>query len=226
MRRVIPPTHTSEITIGYGMTETSPISFQSSTNDDISRRVSTVGRIQPHAECRVVDENGNTLPIGQKGELVTRGYLVMKGYWNDPERTADAIRDGWMYTGDLATIDAEGYCKIVGRSKDMLIRGGENVYPVEVEEFLSTHPDVAQVQVFGLPDPKMGEEVAAWVIARPGSNLTGESLREWCRGKIAHYKIPRHVRLVSEFPLTATGKAQKFKMQEAMMAELGLSPAA
>jgi fatty-acyl-CoA synthase len=226
MRRVIAQMHCKEITIGYGMTETSPISFQSSTDDDVPRRVSTVGRIQPHAECRVVDENGNTLPIGQKGELVTRGYLVMKGYWNDPERTADAIRDGWMYTGDLATIDAEGYCKIVGRSKDMLIRGGENVYPVEVEEFLSTHPDVAQVQVFGLPDPKMGEEVAAWVIAKPGSSLTGEALREWCKGKVAHYKIPRHVRLVSEFPLTATGKAQKFKMQEAMIAELGLSPAA
>ncbi len=226
MRRVIDEMHCREITIGYGMTETSPISFQSSTDDDVSRRVSTVGRIQPHAECRVVDENGNTLPIGQKGELVTRGYLVMKGYWNDSERTAEAIRDGWMYTGDLATIDAEGYCKIVGRSKDMLIRGGENVYPVEVEEFLASHPDIAQVQVFGLPDPKMGEEVAAWVIVRPGSGLTGEALREWCRGKIAHYKIPRHVRIVDEFPLTATGKAQKFKMQEAMIAELGLTPAA
>jgi fatty-acyl-CoA synthase len=223
MRRVIAEMHCSQITIGYGMTETSPISFQSSVDDDVDRRVSTVGRIQPHAECRVVDEKGNTVPIGQKGELVTRGYLVMKGYWQDPVRTAESIRDGWMYTGDLATIDAEGYCRIIGRSKDMLIRGGENVYPVEVEEFLATHPDVSQVQVFGLPDPRMGEEVAAWVIARPGSNLSGEALREWCRGKVAHYKIPRHVRIVAEFPLTATGKAQKFKMQETMIKELGLT---
>ena len=223
MRRVIDEMHCSQITIGYGMTETSPISFQSSVDDDVDRRVSTVGRIQPHAECRVVDEKGNTVPIGQKGELVTRGYLVMKGYWQDPVRTAESIRDGWMYTGDLATIDAEGYCRIIGRSKDMLIRGGENVYPVEVEEFLATHPDVSLVQVFGLPDPRMGEEVAAWVIARPGSNLSGEALREWCRGKVAHYKIPRHVRIVAEFPLTATGKAQKFKMQETMIKELGLT---
>ena len=153
---------------------------------------------------------------------MTRGYLVMKGYWGDPERTAEAIRGGWMHTGDLATIDAQGYARIVGRIKDMLIRGGENVYPAEVEEFLGTHPAIAQAQVFGIPDPKMGEEVAAWVILRPGAQLGAEELRDWCRGKIAHFKIPRHVRFVAEMPLTATGKPQKFRMQEAMMAELGI----
>ena len=222
MRRVMTEMHCREITIGYGMTETSPISFQTAVDDPVAERVSTVGRIQPHAECRVIDAEGRTLPVGAKGELVTRGYLVMKGYWGDPERTAEAIRDGWMHTGDLATIDAQGYARIVGRIKDMLIRGGENVYPAEVEEFLSTHPDVAQAQVFGVPDPKMGEEVAAWIILRPGATLTPEGLREWCRGKIAHFKIPRHVRFVAAMPLTATGKPQKFRMQEAMMAELGI----
>ena len=222
MRRVMTEMHCREITIGYGMTETSPISFQTAVDDPVAERVSTVGRIQPHTECRVIDPEGRTLPVGAKGELVTRGYLVMKGYWGDPERTAESIRDGWMHTGDLATIDAQGYARIVGRIKDMLIRGGENVYPAEVEEFLSTHPDVAQAQVFGLPDPKMGEEVAAWIILRPGATLTPEGLREWCRGKIAHYKIPRHVRFVDAMPLTATGKPQKFRMQEAMMAELGI----
>jgi fatty-acyl-CoA synthase len=222
MRRVMTEMHCHEITIGYGMTETSPISFQTAVDDPVAERVSTVGRIQPHTECRVIDPEGRTLPVGAKGELVTRGYLVMKGYWGDPERTAEAIRDGWMHTGDLATIDAQGYARIVGRIKDMLIRGGENVYPAEVEEFLSTHPDVAQAQVFGVPDPKMGEEVAAWIILRPGAMLTPEGLREWCRGKIAHFKIPRHVRFVDAMPLTATGKPQKFRMQDAMMAELGI----
>jgi fatty-acyl-CoA synthase len=222
MRRVMTEMHCREITIGYGMTETSPISFQTAVDDPVAERVSTVGRIQPHAECRVVDPEGRTLPVGAKGELVTRGYLVMKGYWGDPERTAEAIRGGWMHTGDLATIDAQGYARIVGRIKDMLIRGGENVYPAEVEEFLGTHPAIAQAQVFGIPDPKMGEEVAAWVILRPGAQLGAEELRDWCRGKIAHFKIPRHVRFVAEMPLTATGKPQKFRMQEAMMAELGI----
>ncbi len=223
MRRVMEQMHVREITIAYGMTETSPISFQSSTEDPVSARVSTVGRIQPHVECRVADEAGRTLPIGARGELLTRGYLVMKGYWGDPERTTESIRDGWMHSGDIATIDAEGYCRIVGRIKDMLIRGGENVYPVEVEDFLSTHPDVQQAQVFGLPDPKLGEEVAAWIILRPGAALTAAGLQEWCRGRVAHYKIPRHIRIVTEMPLTATGKPQKFKMQEAMMAKLGLT---
>ncbi len=223
MHRVMERMHCRQITIGYGMTETSPISFQSAVDDPMDRRVSTVGRIQPHVECKVVDGEGRTLPVGQQGELLTRGYLVMKGYWNDPARTAEAIKGGWMQTGDLATIDAEGYCRITGRSKDMLIRGGENVYPAEIEEFLATHPDISQAQVFGLPDPKFGEEVAVWIILRPGAVMSEDGLRDWCRGKIAHYKVPRYVRFVAEMPMTVTGKPQKFVMRDQMMAELGLS---
>ncbi len=216
MRKVMDRMHLSEITIAYGMTETSPVSFQSAVDDPVARRVSTVGRIQPHVECKVVGEDGKTLPVGEKGELWTRGYLVMKGYWGDPERTAESIEDGWMKTGDLAVIDEEGYCRIDGRIKDMLIRGGENVYPVEVENFLMTHPDIQQAQVFGVPDERLGEEVAAWIILRPGAKLEAEALRAWCKGKIAGYKIPRHIRFVAEYPLTATGKPQKFRMQEEM----------
>jgi fatty-acyl-CoA synthase len=182
-----------------------------------------VGRIQPHVECRVVDDAGRTLPVGKKGQLLIRGYLVMKGYWNDPEFTADAIHDNWMHTGDLATIDAEGYCQITGRAGDMLIRGGENVYPAEVEDLLLTHPDIAQVQVFGLPDARLGEEVAAWIILRPNTALTAATLQEWCREKIARFKVPRHIRFAGDMPVTATGKPQKFKMQEAMCAELGIA---
>lgn len=224
MRRVIERMHCKQITIAYGMTETSPVSFQSAVDDPVERRVSTVGRIQPHAECKVVGRDGRTLPVGQQGELLTRGYLVMKGYWNDPDRTAETVRRGWMHTGDLATIDTDGYCRITGRSKDMLIRGGENVYPGEIEEFLATHPDIAQAQVFGLPDPKYGEEVAVWVILRPGATMTPEALRDWCRGQIAHYKVPRHVRFVADIPMTVTGKPQKFVMRDKMMAELGVKP--
>ena len=223
MRRVMERMHLHQITIGYGMTETSPISFQSAVDDPLDRRVSTVGRIQPHAECKVVGPDGRTLPVGQQGELLTRGYLVMKGYWNDPERTAESIQRGWMHTGDLATIDAEGYCRITGRSKDMLIRGGENVYPAEVEEFLTTHPDISQAQVFGLPDVKYGEEVATWIILRPGASMTEDALRDWCRGKIAHYKVPRYIRFVTDMPMTVTGKPQKFIMRDKMMADLGLT---
>ncbi|MDQ2088951.1 AMP-binding protein [Marimonas arenosa] len=223
MRRVMQRMNCRQITIGYGMTETSPISFQSAVDDPVERRVSTVGRIQPHAECKVVDGKGRTLPVGQKGELLTRGYLVMKGYWDDPQRTAEAIRSGWMHTGDLATIDTEGYCRITGRLKDMLIRGGENVYPAEIEEFLVGHPDISQAQVFGLPDPKYGEEVAAWVILRPGAQMAEDGLRDWCRGKIAHYKVPRYIRFVTEMPMTVTGKPQKFVMRDQMIEELGLS---
>jgi len=223
MRRVMGRMHCRQITIGYGMTETSPISFQSAVDDPVDRRVSTVGRIQPHAECKVVGPDGHTLPVGHQGELLTRGYLVMKGYWNDAERTAEAIRRGWMHTGDLATIDTEGYCRITGRSKDMLIRGGENVYPAEIEEFLTTHPDISQAQVFGLPDPKYGEEVAVWVILRPGVRMSEDVLRDWCRGKIAHYKVPRYIRFVGEMPMTVTGKPQKFVMREQMIVELGLT---
>jgi len=172
---------------------------------------------------KIVDAEGRIVPVGRQGELCTRGYAVMRGYWEDPQRTAEAIdAAGWMHTGDLATIDAEGYCNIVGRVKDMLIRGGENVYPREIEEYLLRHPAVQDVQVFGVPDPKYGEEVCAWVVARTGHALTEEQVREFCRGQIAHYKVPRHVRIVPGFPLTATGKALKFEMRQAMIAELGL----
>ena len=226
MKRVVSEMHVREITIAYGMTETSPVSFQSDTRDSLERRVSTVGRIHPHVEVKVVDAEGRTVPVGEKGELLTRGYSVMKGYWNDPERTAEAIDgDGWMHTGDLATIDAQGYCNIVGRVKDMLIRGGENVYPREVEEFLFTHPKVQSVQVFGVPDPKYGEEVCAWNVPRPGQEVGEEEIREFCRGQIAHYKIPRYVRIVPELPMTVTGKPQKFIMREKMIADLGLAEA-
>jgi fatty-acyl-CoA synthase len=214
----------AQITIAYGMTETSPVSFQSDTHDSLERRVTTVGRIHPHVEVKIVDSDGRTVPVGETGELLTRGYSVMKGYWNDPERTAEAIdAEGWMHTGDLATIDAHGYCNIVGRVKDMLIRGGENVYPREVEEFLFTHPDVQSVQVFGVPDAKYGEEVCAWIVPRPGRRLSEDEIREFCRGQIAHYKIPRHLRVVAELPMTVTGKPQKFIMRDKMIAELGLA---
>jgi fatty-acyl-CoA synthase len=221
MRRVISEMHMTEVTIGYGMTETSPISFQSSTDDPLDRRVSTVGRIQPHCEAKVIDSGGRIVPVGTSGELCTRGYLVMHGYWEDPEHTREAIDPaGWMHTGDLATIDADGYCDIVGRVKDMLIRGGENVFPREVEEYLYRHPKVLEAQVFGVPDAKLGEEVCAWIVLKPGTRATEEEIREFCRGQIAHYKIPRHVRLVAELPKTVTGKAQKFAMREAMLRDL------
>jgi len=223
MRRVIAQMHMREVTIAYGMTETSPISFQSGLDDPIERRVSTVGRIQPHLEVKIVDADGRIVPIGQPGELCTRGYAVMRGYWEDEARTRESIDPaGWMHTGDLATIDAEGYCNIVGRVKDMLIRGGENVYPREIEEYLLRHPGVQDVQVFGVPDPKYGEEVCAWVVPRRGHALDEQQVRDFCRGQIAHYKVPRYVRIVDAFPLTATGKAQKFEMRKATIESLGL----
>jgi fatty-acyl-CoA synthase len=212
----------TEVTIAYGMTETSPVSFQSSTDDPLDRRVATVGRVQPHLEVKIVDAAGQVVPVGEKGELCTKGYSVMLGYWGDDERTADAVRDGWMHTGDLATIDAEGYGNIVGRVKDMLIRGGENVYPREVEEFLFRHPKIAQVQVFGVPDKRYGEEVAAWIVLKPGERATEDEIRDFCRDQIAHYKVPRHVRFVPELPMTVTGKAQKFVMRQKMLEELGI----
>ena len=222
MRRVVAEMHMKEITIAYGMTETSPISFQSSVEDSLERRVSTVGRIQPHVEVKIVDEQGRIVPIGARGELCTRGYLVMRGYWEDPERTREVLDDaGWMHSGDLATLDAEGYCNIVGRVKDMLIRGGENVYPREIEEYLFSHPKVQAVQVFGVPDARLGEEVCAWIVLKPGETVTEDEIRSFCEGRIAHYKVPRLIRFVPEFPLTATGKPQKFVMREAMMRELG-----
>ncbi|MDJ0499242.1 MAG: AMP-binding protein [Acidimicrobiia bacterium] len=228
MKRVISDFHMTEVTIAYGMTETSPVSTQTAPDDDIERRVSTVGRIHPHVEVKITDpESGRTLERGESGELCTRGYSVMLGYWNDPARTAEAVdADGWMHTGDLATMDGEGYVNIVGRIKDMIIRGGENVYPREIEEFLYTHPDVVDAQVIGVPDVKFGEEIMAWVMLREGSDLTAEGLTDYCKGKIAHFKVPRYIRFVGEFPMTVTGKVQKFRMREMAIDDLGLHDAA
>ena len=226
MKRCVSDMHLSEITIAYGMTETSPVSFQTAADDPLERRVSTVGRILPHVECKVIDEDGAMVAPGVQGELCTRGYSVMKGYWDDPERTAEAIdADGWMHTGDLATIDDDGYCNITGRVKDMLIRGGENVYPREVEEYLYRHPAVQQVQVFGVPDEKFGEEICAWIVLKPGQSATEEDIKAFCQGQIAHYKMPRYVRFRDELPMTVTGKAQKFKMRDVMVEELELDEA-
>ena len=228
MRQVIERMHMEEVTICYGMTETSPVSTQTSAGDDLERRVATVGRVHPHVEVKIVDPaTGACVARGEPGELCTRGYSVMLGYWEEPEKTAEAIdRAGWMHTGDLATMDDAGYVKIVGRSKDMIIRGGENVYPREIEEFLYTHPEVADVQVVGLPDERYGEEIAAFVIAREGAELDAEEVREFCRGRIAHYKVPRYVIAVDEFPMTVTGKIQKFKLRERAVQDLGLEAAA
>jgi fatty-acyl-CoA synthase len=223
MKKVVLLMHMGQVTIAYGMTETSPVSFQSSVDDPLDKRVSTIGRVHPHVEVKVVDAEGATLPVGEKGELCTRGYSVMQGYWDDAAKTAEAIdADGWMHTGDLATIDAEGYCNIVGRVKDMVIRGGENVYPREVEEYLYRHPKVKEVQVFGVPDAKYGEELCAWVVAHPGDEATEDEIRAFCVGQIAHYKIPRYVRFKESLPMTVTGKPQKFIMRDAMIEELGL----
>jgi fatty-acyl-CoA synthase len=224
MRRVVSDMHMEGVTICYGMTETSPVSTQTGADDELEKRVGTVGRVHPHVEIQVVDPGtGRILPRTEAGELCTRGYSVMLGYWNDSERTAEAIdRAGWMHTGDLATMDEDGYVNIVGRSKDMIIRGGENVYPREIEEFLYTHPDVADVQVIGVPDERYGEEVMAWVVARSGTSPGEDSIRAFCRESIAHYKVPRYVKLVDEFPMTVTGKVQKYKMRDQAIEELGL----
>ena len=222
MKRVVAQMHMSEVTIAYGMTETSPVSFQSSTTDPLEKRVTTVGRIQPHLEVKLIDALGEIVPVGEKGELLTRGYSVMQGYWGDEAQTALSIVDGWMHTGDLATLDAQGYCNIVGRVKDMLIRGGENVYPREVEEYLFRHAKVQTVQVFGVPDAKYGEEVCAWIVLKPGMKATEAEIRRFCEGQIAHYKIPRYIRFVDELPMTVTGKVQKFVMRAKMMDELRL----
>ena len=221
MKRVNSKMHMQEVTIAYGMTETSPVSFQSHTSDPFIRRVSTTGRIHPHVEAKVVDENGQTLTIDQKGELCTRGYSIMHGYWGDEIQTKEAIdSDGWMHTGDFAVIDAEGYCSIVGRVKDMVIRGGENIYPREIEEFLYRHPDIQDVQVFGVPDENFGEELCAWVIPKGDVLLTGDDIRAFCKGQIAHYKIPRYIRFKDSLPMTVTGKPQKFLMREEMISEI------
>jgi fatty-acyl-CoA synthase len=225
MKHVIERMHMSEVGICYGMTETSPVSTQTAVDDPVEKRVGTVGRVGPHLEVRVASpETGETLACGETGELCTRGYSVMIGYWEDTERTAEAIDpDQWMHTGDLATMDDEGYVNIVGRIKDLVIRGGENVYPREVEEFLYTHPDIGDVQVIGVPDDRYGEELMAWVIPREGASLDEDAVREFCRGRIAHYKVPRYVKFVDSFPMTVTGKVQKFKMRDQAIDELDLS---
>jgi fatty-acyl-CoA synthase len=223
MKKVISDMHMTDVTIAYGMTETSPVSFQTGEDDPLERRVSTIGRVQPHLECKIVGLDGKTVPTGTPGELCTRGYSVMIGYWDDPEKTAEAVDDeGWMHTGDLATIDAEGYGNIVGRLKDMVIRGGENVYPREIEEYLYRHPKVEDVAVVGVPDPKFGEEICAWIKLKSGASATEDEIKSFCIGQIAHYKVPRYVRFVAEFPMTVTGKVQKFQIRDAMIEELKL----
>ena len=228
MKQVVDKMHMRDVTICYGMTETSPVSFQSATDDPVEKRVSTVGRVHPYVECKIVDPaTQQVVPRGTPGELLSRGYIVMLGYWGNPEATAAAIDDGrWMHTGDLATMDADGYVNIVGRAKDMIIRGGENIYPREIEEFLYFHPKIRDVQVIGVPDARYGEEVMAWVILHPGQEATGEELRAYCDGKIAYFKIPRYWRFVESFPMTVTGKIQKFKMRESVIEELNLGAVA
>jgi fatty-acyl-CoA synthase len=226
MRRVNQLMNMREVTIGYGMTETSPASFQSATDDPLERRVSTVGRVHPHVEVKIVDLEGRVVPRGEPGELCTRGYSVMLGYWDEPEKTADVLdANGWMHTGDIAVIDQEGYCNIVGRIKDMVIRGGENLYPREIEEFLYRHPKIQDVQIFGVADERYGEELCAWIRTRSGETLTAEEVYSFCQGQIAHNKIPRYIEFVDEFPMTVTGKIQKFLMREAVEARLGLKAA-
>ena len=219
MQKVIERMHMRQVTIGYGMTETSPISFQSSMDDSIECRVSTVGRVLPHLEVKIVDEDGRIVPHGETGELLTRGYSVMRGYWDDDERTHESIdAAGWMHSGDLATLDALGFCRIVGRSKDMVIRGGENIYPTEIEQFLYRHPKILDVQCVGVPDAKYGEELCACIILRPGMQSSVEEIRDFCRDKIAHYKVPRYVKFVDAFPMTVTGKVQKFVLRQQVAA--------
>ena len=224
MKRAINDMHMSEVEICYGMTETSPVSTQTRSDSSLEKRVSTVGVIHPHQEIKIIDPaTGKVVPVGQPGELCTRGYSVMLGYWNNPQATAEAIdKARWMHTGDLATMDKDGYINIVGRIKDMIIRGGENVYPREIEEFLYSHPKISDVQVIGVPDARYGEEIMAWVKVKPGEQVTADELREFCKGKIAHYKIPRYFKFVDAFPMTVTGKIQKFQMRDQSIQELGL----
>jgi fatty-acyl-CoA synthase len=224
MRAVISRMNLREMQIAYGMTETSPVSAQTRANTPLEKRISTVGQVHPHVEIKIIGpESGETVERGETGELCTRGYNVMLGYWNDEEKTAEAIdADGWMHTGDLADMDQEGYVRIVGRIKDMVIRGGENIYPREIEEFLYTHPLIRDAQVIGVPDPRYGEELVVWIVVREGAQLSEEEIREFCRGQLAHYKVPRYVKFVDEFPMTVTGKIQKYVMREQSIEELGI----
>jgi len=224
MKRCVSEMNMRDVTIAYGMTETSPVSTQTSCDDPLERRVATVGRVHPHVEIKIIDAEGRIVPPGTPGEFCTRGYSVMLGYWGDEERTAEAINSaGWMHTGDLATIDEDGYCNIVGRIKDMVIRGGENIFPREVEEFLFQHPKIEAVQVVGVPDAKYGEELCAWVKLKPDTASTAEEIQGFCKGQIAHYKIPRYIKFIEAFPMTVTGKVQKFMIREEMIKELNLS---
>ncbi len=227
MKRVVNDMHMTEVTIAYGMTETSPVSCQSSTATPLERRVATVGQVQPHLQVKVIDpDTGAVVAPGISGELCTRGYSVMHSYWEDPARTTEAIdAQGWMHTGDLATMDPEGYVNIVGRIKDMVIRGGENIYPREIEEYLYRHPQIQDVQVVGIPDTRFGEELCAWIVLKSGQTLSEDDVKAYCKGQIAHYKVPRYIRFVTEFPMTVTGKIQKFKIREAMKLQLGLQEA-
>jgi fatty-acyl-CoA synthase len=227
MKRVVNDMHMTEVTIAYGMTETSPVSCQSSTTTPLEKRVATVGQVQPHLQVKVIDtDTGAIVAPGLSGELCTRGYSVMHSYWEDPARTSEAIdAQGWMHTGDLATMDAEGYVNIVGRIKDMVIRGGENIYPREIEEYLYRHPQIQDVQVVGIPDVRFGEELCAWIVLKPGQALSEDDVKAFCKGQIAHYKVPRYIRFVPEFPMTVTGKIQKFKIRDAMKLQLGLQEA-
>lgn len=226
MKRVIGRMHMEDILIGYGQTELSPVNHMTRRGDSLQKRTETVGRAVPWVEIKIVDENRRVLPVGERGEICTRGYSVMRGYWNDEERTRETIdAAGWLHSGDIGIMDDEGYVQVVGRIKDMLIRGGENIYPREVEEFLYTHPKVAEIQVFGIPDEKMGEEVCAWVQLHPGQSMSGQELKDFCRDQITHFKVPRHVRFVDDFPMTVTGKIQKFIMREQMQDELEQVPA-
>ena len=218
MKRIIGDMHMDNVLIGYGQTELSPVNHMTLPEDSLENRTQTVGRPIPFIEVKIVDEKDRVLPIGQQGEICTRGYSVMLGYWNDDDKTAETIVNGWLHSGDLGTMNEHGYVRITGRIKDMIIRGGENIYPREIEEFLFTHPDISEVQVFGVEDPKMGEEVCAWIQLRKGRTLTDEQIREFCKGQISHFKIPRYVRFVDEFPMTVTGKIRKIEMR-AMMAE-------
>ena len=221
MRKVIARMHMQDVTIMYGQTETSPVNHMTAIDAPLEKRCETVGKVGPHQEVKIIDSDGHTVALGEKGELCCRGYSVMQGYWDDEEKTADTIdADQWLHSGDLAVMDDEGYVRIVGRIKDMIIRGGENVYPREVEEFLYAHPDIQDVQVFGIPDSKYGEEICAWVKTRPGATLTEADIKDFCRDQITHFKVPRHIRFVEEYPMTVTGKVQKFKMREAMVSAL------
>jgi fatty-acyl-CoA synthase len=223
MKRLIKEMHLKDITIAYGMTETGPVSFQTSNDDSLERKVGTVGTVLPHTEIKIVDDEGRIVPRGVPGEILTRGYCVMPGYWDDPEKTATTIDAAhWLHSGDIGVLDDDGYCQIVGRLKDMLIRGGENIFPREIEEYLFQHPKIEEVEVIGVPDPKYGEEICAWIRLHDGETATAEEIRDFCREKIAHFKIPRYILFVDEFPMTITGKVQKYKMREQSVELLGL----